>query len=192
MIAECQPYAVLKSLIFKGIFLSIALFGCASQPRPVPSDVQFTITGKFGIQQGEQGYSANFNWQQLSRGYDIEVWGPLGQGRTRLQGDAARMQVLKGDELLAEGSPHEVMYAHLGWSIPIEVLPAWIRGVPEESLAFAAAVYDDEGRLTQFDQAGWQVAMNRYTQRGQYATPGRIRAVNGAKKVTVIVREYSH
>ena len=102
------------------------------------------------------------------------------------------MQVVKGADVLAEGAPEQVMYAHLGWSLPIEVLPAWIRGVPEENLDYDGAVYDAEGRFTQFDQAGWQVALNRYTQRERFATPGRIRAVNGANRITVVVREFSY
>ncbi len=92
---------------------------------------------------------------------------------------------------MAQGAPEAVMQANLGWSVPIYVLPAWIRGEPDPAQGFDAAVYDDQGRFTAFAQAGWQVSLSRYTARQEFATPARIVAMSGVKKVTVIVREYT-
>ena len=191
MIADCSSNTVLKSLILKGIFIGLLLSGCAVAPTAPSADLQFAIVGKFGIKQADTGYSANFSWQQFERGYDIEVWGPLGQGRTLLQGNGQRMMVQRGGQIKAQGSPEEVMQANLGWSVPIHVLPAWIRGEPDSELGFDAAVYDDQGRFTAFAQAGWQVNLSQYTARQAFATPARIVARRGVKKVTVIVRKYA-
>ena len=191
MIADCSSKAVLKPLILKGIFLLLLLSGCTVAPTVPSLDRHFAIVGKFGIKQADTGYSANFSWQQFEQGYDIEVWGPLGQGRTLMQGNGQRMSVLRGEQIVAQGSPEAVMQANLGWSVPIHVLPAWIRGEPDSELAFDAAVYDDQGRFTAFTQAGWQVNLSRYTVRQEFATPARIVAMSGVKKVTVVVREYA-
>jgi hypothetical protein len=57
------------------------------------------------------------------------------------------------------------------------------------------AVLDDAGRYTAFAQAGWQVSLERYTARQsgaeQLLTPARIVALSGARKVTVVVRDYT-
>jgi outer membrane lipoprotein LolB len=195
MIAECQPSAVDKSLILKGILLALCLSGCAVKPlQERPADLAFLVTGKFGIKDAQQGYSARFNWQQYNNGYAIEVWGPLGQGRTQLQGDSESMQVRRGDEVIAQGEPEDVMYTHLGWSVPIHVLPAWIQGRPEEAMAYEDVDFDETGQYASFSQAGWQVTLARYANRGgigvDLLTPSRIVAQRGLRRVTVVVQEY--
>lgn len=195
MIADWCWKAVVKSLILKGISILLLAGGCALQPIPMESDLAFAAQGKFGIKDDETGYSARFNWRHYRRGYEIEVWGPLGQGRTQLRGNAALMQVRRGDKILTQGAPEQVMLANLGWTVPIAVLPAWIQGFPATQLPYAAAVLDDQGRYTAFDQAGWQVTLQRYKARSTaplgLSTPTRIVALNGMRKVTVVVREYA-
>ena len=186
MIADWRICVVHKSLILKAIFVALLASGCASQPLVLNPGVDFRVAGKFGIRDGTDGYSARFTWSQSREAYDIEVWGPLGQGRTQLRGDSARMAVMQGGEVLAEGAPEEVMYASLGWSVPIGVLPAWIRGAPHRQLEFSQASTDAEGRYTEFVQADWQVSLSRYDSSG----PGRIVATNGARRVTVVVRDF--
>ena len=196
MIAECQPGAVVKSLILKGILITVWLGGCAVKPLPeldADAELEFRVMGKFGIRQGDEGFSAQFSWLQYTKGYEIEVWGLLGQGRTQLQGDSGSMAVKRGTEVIAQGLPQDVMTAHLGWSVPISVLPAWIQGRPAEGFEYEGAEYDDFGRFSKFTQAGWQVSLQRYLPRldqGDFATPGKILAASGTRRVTVIVRDY--
>lgn len=202
MIAECRPGAEDKSLILKGILFTlcaaICLSGCAVKPLvvlPPAAQLEFQAAGKFGIKDGDKGYSARFSWQQYNNGYVIEVWGPLGQGHTSLLGDAHSMQVRRGAQLLAEGSSESVMYTHLGWSVPINVLPAWLQGKPAPILDYVDAAYDPAGQFTEFRQAGWQVALERYTARDPASTlpftPARIVAQSGARRVIVAVSEFS-
>ena len=196
MIAECQPGAVVKSLILKGILITFWLSGCAVKPIPeldAGQELEFRVMGKFGIRDGEEGFSARFNWLQYTNGYEIEVWGPLGQGRTQLQGDSQTMAVMRGAEMIAQGLPQDVMAAHLGWSVPIAVLPAWIQGRPAEGFEYEGAKFDDLGRFLGFTQAGWQVSLQGYmsTNQGEMTTPGKILALNGVRRVTVVVREYA-
>ena len=194
MIADCRHETAHKSLILKTILLLVCVAGCASRPVPISGPVDFAISGKFGVSDGSDGYSARFNWQQRSDVYDIEVWGPLGQGRTFLRGDGRMMQVQRGTDILAQGLPERVMYENLGWSLPLHVLPAWMRGEPQVELDVADILYDSEGRYTQFAQVGWLVNLSKYGLRtGAHTgaeTPARIVATNGSRKVTVVVHEF--
>ena len=171
------------------------LSGCAVQPPAEEPGLAFAAGGKFGIKDADSGYSASFSWRHFQHGYDIEVWGPLGQGRTLLRGDESLMQVRRGEDVLAQGAPEQVMQTHLGWSVPIRILPAWIQGFPSTQLPHSDAVLDDQGRYTAFAQAGWQVNLERYTARedglSSLFTPARIVALNGLRKVTVVVRNYT-
>jgi outer membrane lipoprotein LolB len=190
MVADCRTESALKSLILKTILLLVCVAGCVSKPAPVGAPVDFAISGKFGVSDGSEGYSARFNWQQRRDDYDIEVWGPLGQGRTFLRGDGRSMQVQRGTDILAQGVPERVMYENLGWSLPLHVLPAWMRGEPQGELDVGDVLYDSEGRYAQFAQMGWLVSLSKYKARTGVATPARIVATNGSRKVTVVVHEF--
>jgi outer membrane lipoprotein LolB len=192
MIADCEVNnLVAKSLILNSILSLLLLAGCVAKPPAADFDLQFQIVGKIGVKQGPEGYSANFDWRQQTRNrYTIEVWGPLGQGRTQLEGDLTSMQVRRGGQLLALGRPEEVMQAHLGWSIPLDVLPAWIRGRPAAQWAVADVRYDDDGEYALFSQANWSVALSRFALHDNLRTPSRVIAIQDEKKITVIVRDY--
>jgi len=192
MIADCgQNNLVAKSLILNSILLTLLLAGCVATPLVPADDLNFQILGKIGIKQDGEGFSANFDWRQHSQArYEIDVWGPLGQARTQLKGDQGVMQVSRGDQVLALGQPGEVMLAHLGWSMPLDVLPAWIRGEPAAQYDFDDRRFDDQGRVVEFTQAGWAVSLGRFSQRDNISTPGRIKASQADRTITVIVREY--
>ncbi len=143
------------------------------------------ISGKLSIRLEEQGHTANFRWQQTGENYLIEVWGPLGQGRTTLQGDPASMQVIRGGEVLAEGPVEAVMMANLGWTIPVEVLPAWLQGGGAANPPASILETDEEGRILALEQVGWRVEFARFNENG----PRRIVATSGQRKVVAAVRE---
>ena len=142
------------------------------------------------MRDAERGTSMRFAWEQASERYQVDVWGPLGQGRTRLTGDPEWMRIARGDEVLAEGPPSAIMATQLGWQVPVAYLPVWIRGAPLPNEAVADAQLDGEGRYVGFTQAGWQVALSGYQAAANPVSPARIVAVNGARKVTVVVREF--
>ena len=93
MIADCLVNSVHKSLFLQAILLVLLLSGCASGPRIAQENWDFWASGKLAVRNAEEGHSARFNWRQLGGEYDIDVWGPLGQGRTQLVGDAQLMTV---------------------------------------------------------------------------------------------------
>ncbi len=75
------------------LLLCLMVSGCAlSRPEPMaPAD--FRLGGKIAVRGGAEAFSASFDWAQRGETYDVEFWGPLGQGRVRLRGDATRLTV---------------------------------------------------------------------------------------------------
>ncbi len=45
----------------------------------------FELNGKMAVRNAAERYSARFIWRQSGRVFDIDVWGPLGQGRVHLR-----------------------------------------------------------------------------------------------------------
>ncbi|NOX48968.1 MAG: outer membrane lipoprotein LolB [Gammaproteobacteria bacterium] len=170
------------------------VFGCASkapisdQPGEINSGaVDFHISGKLAIRDGKKGRSVRFNWRQIENHYDIDVWGPLGQGRTQLFGDEHYLKITRGNQLLEAGLPHEVMYRQLGWAVPVSLLSAWIQGYPQPQLDVIGLQRDATGRIRQFSQLEWVVKLDKFESSQSNAKPRKITATQGDHKVIVRV-----
>ena len=88
----------------------------------------------------------------------MELWGPLGQGRVRLQGDSERLAIVDGrGRVVGEGTPDAVMREQLGWTLPLAALTHWARGTPVPDYLVSAQLRDVQGRLVGFEQLGWVI-----------------------------------
>jgi len=182
-------------LLFFNIIFALLCAGCASfAPRPEePAD--FQLRGKLGVVDGSESFSARFIWRQHGPVFNIDLWGPLGQGRVRLSGDERRIAVLDGSgKILTEGDHAEVMYAQLGWTLPLTVLPDWVLGVPDPGAPSVGAQYDADGHLLAFAQLGWTVTFADYREVDDGARvrwlPRSITASRGEYRVRMVISEW--
>ena len=172
------------------MLLLLMLGGCVSVGRVPEGPADFVAEGRMAVRAGGEGFAASFAWSQWADRYHIELWGPFGQGRTTLTGDGRRLVIVNGrGEELYRGPPDDLMRQQLGWSLPLQVLPAWLRGRPSEAFP-ADARRQDEGVLTEFDQLGWQVSYDRFRASDQGPLPGRVKARRDGARITIAVREW--
>jgi outer membrane lipoprotein LolB len=172
----------------------LALAGCVSVP-PAPDFGQFALKGKVAVREGGERFSANLLWTQRDDGFEMDLWGPLGQGRVQLVKQGGVVMLTDGaGQVLTRGDPDTVMRAHLGWSLPVEVLPAWVQGRPYAAVESESLAYDGEGRLISFDQLGWRVVLDRFrTVAGKAESrvlPGRITAASERGQLRLVISEW--
>lgn len=149
-------------LVLQGLLLTLVA-GCATWHTPAPAAGGFVSRGKLGVVAGEESFSARYLWQQDGAAFVIDLWGPLGQGRVQLAGDGVLLELRQGDGTVVDrGPPGRVMERHLGWSLPLSVLPEWVRGNPAPGKRVSHREFDDRGRLAAFRQLGWTVELERY------------------------------
>ena len=182
-------------LLFFNIFFAVVCVGCASFTPLSDESADFQLRGKLGVVEGSESFAARFVWRQQGPGFTIDLWGPLGQGRLRLRGDAQRIAVLDGnDSIISEGDHAQVMLAHLGWTLPLAVLPDWVLGAPGTAVTSAGAQYDDAGHLVAFEQLDWAVAYAQHRQidapEGARWLPRKITATKGDYRVRLVISEW--
>ena len=146
--------------------LVLFLAGCAGLP---PKSLRvaaegYTIMGKLIVIQPEQRIAARFRWIQQAENFQMDLWGPLGVGRTSITGTSIYAELKQGTEVIERGVPSEIMQRQLGWSAPIEVFPYWIKGTVAPNAVVESAVKDKLGRLMKFSQAGWSVSYAGHVQ----------------------------
>ena len=166
-------------LIALAALLSVA--GCVTPPPASLPEAEFLATGKLGVRSPQGSWVARFRWQQAGDVYDLELWGPFGQGRTRLRGNEARMRVVDGrDQILAEGAPTQIMQRELGVNLPLTSMVHWAQGRPDPALPVANTERDAAGRYAAFAQLAWKVSLPEYTTSAAGQTrPGRLKADDG-------------
>jgi outer membrane lipoprotein LolB len=143
--------------------LLVLLAGCAALPEYGPVEQGFLLRGKLGIVQQDESFSARVLWRQTGDRFTMDLWGPLGQGRVTLTGRDEYLELKEADgTVISAGPPERVMQQHLGWSLPLSVLPQWVRGRPARDLPVAEVRYGDGGHLERFEQIDWQVELERY------------------------------
>ena len=184
----------LKLLFLKGFFLLLSA-GCASVPEVPSAPERFALKGKVAVREGNEHFTANLLWHQRSDGFEIDLWGPLGQGRMQIVKKEAQIQIRDGrGELLTAGDPERVMRQQLGWALPLEVLPAWVQGRLLAEVGAEALTEDEAGRLQSFRQLDWQVRLERYQTvsgtAGSRDLPTRVTAENERTRLRLVVSEW--
>ncbi len=185
------PGSESKSLFFI-VFLFSWLAGCATLKAPSVAPGGFELRGKLGISEPQQNFSARFLWRQRGPDFTIDLWGPFGQGRVQLAGNARELTLLDGDgKVITRGEHEVVMRDNLGWSIPLAVLPDWVQGRPDPDWPAEVEKRDESGHLTAFRQLDWQVDLGRYQETGDgpqaRRMPHRVTARRGEYRVRLAI-----
>ena len=179
-----------RPLGMMALLVVVLPFGCASLPPMAVEDADFAVGGRLAVRDDAERFSASFSWLQRRADYSIELWGPFGAGRVRVRGNEDRVTITTARGDFVRGvDPDLLMRAELGWSIPLDAMASWIRGVPVGKRPFVARQVTGE-RLDSFEQDGWSVEFDRFRNVDGSERPGRILAVRGPSRIVVVVRTW--
>ncbi len=175
-----------------GIVLVI-LAGCTSTPAtvvPLESSTnawalrqqallevnKWRLEGRLSFNLDEQAWHANLVWVQRGERYDLDISGPLGQGRLRIEGGPDGVRITSSDGRVLSGrTPEGLIWSEFGWALPVRGLMYWVRGVPDPEQPTNSLTLDSLGRLQTLAQVGWQVAYPEYREQDGLDLPRKIR-----------------
>ena len=174
------------------LLLLAALAGCLTPGRHALQHLDFRLRGKIAVRVDQEAFSASFDWRQAGPRYEIELWGPLGQGRTRLSGDDSMLSIADGrGEMLRSTDAAALMEKNLGWAVPMASLRHWVRGGYDPAVPAANRSYAQDGHLRTFEQLGWAVYLQRWSDTAIGPAPGRIIATQAGRRIVVVCRDWS-
>lgn len=176
----------------------LALAGCAG--RPPVTDIawsapdarelnQFVVHGKVGFRRSDTGGSAALTWKQSAADYELLATGPMGQGATRIRGNAGQIAISRGDETLRSDDPGALLADMLGWPVAIDSLAWWVRGLPAPG-APAEVDADAEGKPARIRQQGWDILLDRWRASGERLLPHRLVATGGDSRITLLIERW--
>lgn len=174
------------------------LAGCASKP-PVTDIIwsadqstamtRFMVHGKVGFRRGDTGGSAALAWKQEGADYDLLATGPLGQGATRIHGNATWVRIASGKEIRESDLPEALLGEALGWPVAIDSLAWWVRGLPAPG-HHADIDYDAEGKPARIRQQDWDILLDRWRASGGLLLPHRLVATGGDSRITLLIERW--
>lgn len=148
------------------------------------------ISGKLGIRSPQESGSAVLFWLQRQDYFDIRMSGPLGQGSTRLTGrqGAVSLKIANRGTFQAH-SAEALMQQQLGWSLPVEHLLWWVRGLPAPH-SKSQVKLDDNSLLAQLEQDDWLVEYLSYRTENGLQLPERIKLNGAGLNITLVIKEW--
>ncbi|CAA0079436.1 Outer-membrane lipoprotein LolB [BD1-7 clade bacterium] len=174
--------------------LLLVVFGlsaCATPPLTSDFDnPDWQVSGKIGIREtGSSTTSGIFQWSQQADAFAIYVYSGFGQLQFTLIGDHRYARIERADGYIESAPSAQTLLQSLtGWSFPIENTYAWLNG--QTTGNETDITYNANQQLSGFRSGEWQIQLSRYQPIGDRQLPARIRLMNEALTVTIIVKEY--
>jgi outer membrane lipoprotein LolB len=181
-----------KLLLIK-LFFAFFVVSCSSLPRSdLAVNADFILEGRIGIRGVGRATSASIRWVQSENNFDMVLWGPLGQGKTRLSGDTSLMTLRSASGDYFEGVvPDEILQRHLGISVPIDAFSVWVLGRPTIHPPAQGFERDESGDLIAFNQLGFNLAYSDFKVVEGQRLPHRIICSEGASQITILVNRWT-
>ena len=165
----------------------------AKFPAPQPISV-WTAKGKFSVKMldadgQKKGGSAYFIWQQKAHDYQITLTGPLGQGRTVLNGGTDLISLNSEQTGYIEASSPEKLFEQaFGWTAPVSYLKKWLEGKP--ATPHPEDIYAENGTLQSAREGEWQADFKNYRHVNNTLLPQKIIITGPNLSMTVLVSDW--
>lgn len=183
------------------ILLALLLPGCSlfqTTPAtiPLPDNAQqlkhWHISGKFGVRLQNEAHSAYVEWTQHNTHFEVLLFGPLGQGKSRLRGSDNHVQLdTANGETWHDTSPEALLERLYGWQLPVSRAQYWVKGLAAPNSP-AQLLRDTNGNITHLEQDGWTIDYTAYLPPvpGQAQLPQKLVMRYDGVRVTLLIRQW--
>ncbi len=151
---------------------------------------RFTLLGRLAVRLPGDAVTASLRWQQAPGQFDISLHGPFNRGNLELRGDAGGVQLRTAEFQGSAPTLDRLMLEQFGWTLPVDGLPWWVRGMPMPGDDFSGLELDAEGRMIALDQAGWHIAVERYDSVGPLQLPRLVTLSTGDIRLRLSIRDW--
>ncbi|QWF70302.1 outer membrane lipoprotein LolB [Methylomonas paludis] len=175
----------------------LLLHGCALTPdkstdisqivqmRNQQSPANWSFQGRLAVVADKDAFSASINWKHQSSEDEIELSGPLAQGKVLISVTPGSVAIDNGDQVRHyQGDADSVINAQLDIKIPVTALKYWVLGLTDPQQSYLAL---DNG----FVQSGWQIRFIELQSVGDLVLPKKITVQDEHNRVKLIVDQWS-
>jgi outer membrane lipoprotein LolB len=175
------------------------LSACAAWQRPGPVPTvdpanvsAFRLDGRINLRVQKEAYPGRVRWQHTPLADQLWFYSPLGVTVAQLKQDASGALLITSD-----GREHrakdlqQLAFSVLGWDLPVAGLPYWVRGLEWPGAATEHEALDEQGRLKELSQAGWQVSYLDWSPAGVAGLPSKLDLQGERLRMRLLVEKWS-
>ena len=154
----------------------------------------WSVYGKLAMRSETDAWSATLQWRQTGDEFRIRLSGPFGAGALQIEGDAEGVQLRTADGRIAQASsPEELLYQHMGWSLPLSGMRYWILGrtAPQDDVPAEQITVDEAGRVMRFEQSDWRVGYPAYQDVDGFSMPRKATLDSDRVKGNVLITRWT-
>ena len=187
--------------LLRAALLAVAtalLASCSTLPKHAPvvevqgQDVaRFELGGRISLRVQDENFPGRVRWQHDAALDELWFYTPIGTTVAHLRQDdsGATLVTSEGREYRA-GAIRELASDILGWDLPIEALPYWVRGLPAPDGEEPQVRRDDHGRIDRLVQAGWRVSYLAWDASGVKGLPTKLDVSGPRLRMRLIIDQW--
>ena len=150
----------------------------------------WAFQGKMAIKNATEASSFNITWQQLGETFDIELSGPLGQGRMSIHGDENAVTLIEGNDQWSANSLEDLLWDLQQIQLPLDYLQYWVRARPKPAERYSQKLDADTQKVKELNQAGWRVQYDSYHETVP-SMPRKLSFIRKNNSGKLVIREWS-
>jgi len=187
--------------LLRGLALGAALLSLtacsALAPRPAtraatPAEAeQFELGGRINLRVANEAFPGRVQWRHDSAMDELSFFSPIGTSVARMRQDADGAWLITADgETHQAKDLRELASEVLGWDLPLDALPYWVRGLawPDAS---AEITRGDDGRIQTLRQAGWEVSYLAWDGAGVRGLPSKLDVAGERLKMRLLIERWN-
>jgi outer membrane lipoprotein LolB len=169
----------------------LILSSCATQPPVIQqanqkiheqhiaslSSIQsYSINGRLGVIYSAEykGFSGSITWQHDANTDNVDIFTPLGSKAANITKSPNEVIFTADNGKMTKAQDAETLTLKtMGWRLPLSGLSDWALGRASNA-PITSAAWDEQGRLTSLDQAGWHIEYQNYENQSGTALPTKI------------------
>jgi len=178
--------------------LSFLLVACAGIPRGGqissvnPTAVtSFELRGRINVRVEKDAYPGRVRWQHTARTDELWFYSPIGTTVAHLRQDETGALLVSSDgREYRAATLRKLTNQILGWDLPLEALPFWVRGVEWPEASKPTEAFDDRGQLKSLNQAGWEVAYLDWAPAGVKGLPSKLDLQGERLRMRLLIEQW--
>lgn len=154
---------------------------------------RFTVQASLGIKSPSESLSGSLRWQQQQADtYQARLANPIGISLFELTSNENQTELLVRGERYQAADASSLLWQLAGWSIPLQDMALWLRGLPGESAADMQ--FDQAGRLVSFrlvDSTGihWKLTYRSFFN-DELSLPRQLQLQSADTQLQLVIRSW--
>jgi len=201
-----KPHFYLCCRALAAVCAVLWLASCTTTPQPIDADAseqakvlwgqhqqqltsysQWSIKGRAALRSDSDSWSAALTWKQYDDSYEVRLAGPFGKGAVNIDGNDEQVSVhIAGRQAVVSNDPELLLSQHLGWTVPIESLAYWLRGLPAPGKV-DALILDQSGVISHLEQQGWRIDYSAYRPLKGVSLPRKIQIEDDSLRLKLVL-----